>query len=354
MSSTSSPPRRPWRSRRSFVAPNTARTSESGLTLLELIVVLVILATLGTVMLTQTTSLTSEARYQQTARTLGQLRDAVAGRQPYSGEDPSGVPAGFVADIGRLPQIGDAGNLAELFDLDEAGSTLPPFGLEPATGDSSLYISCGWRGPYIRLAVGNTALRDGWGRPFTLENMSGDEIDLATSPPATTAIGSITSPGIGTGDSFDVDLDDVVFLDDSVSEDFIRGDVDVRIDPASLALFLSNPSLSGNERILVRLYGPQDGAPVVLAQWPDGGGAPWPDLDDVPDPIEFQDIPAGPRYLRVYVWDDGATPTVPALGDDVAKDVLGSETIAVSDVRRFTVLAGGTSVSPDLQVPHLP
>ncbi|MEM8713501.1 MAG: prepilin-type N-terminal cleavage/methylation domain-containing protein, partial [Planctomycetota bacterium] len=84
-------------------ARNAASHGSKGLTLLELVVVLAILSALGTVMITQSTSLAGEARYQQTVRTLEDLRDAIVGRLPAANEDVLAVAPGFVSDMGRLP-----------------------------------------------------------------------------------------------------------------------------------------------------------------------------------------------------------------------------------------------------------
>lgn len=316
-----------------------------GLTLLELVVVLTILAALGTVALTTTSGLANEARYQQTVRTLGQMQDAVIGRQPLPGEDPTAVPAGFVADVGRLPQLGAMRNLAELYGLEQAESALPSFRVRSAQGDSSLLIATGWRGPYVRRGVGSDEIRDGWGRAFTLRDTNGIQIDPATAP-AATEIGAIISLRTGALDAFDVDLDDVVFREES-SVDLSRGSVDIRVSVPSPG---DPGELRASERVLIRLYGPEDGLPVVLAQWPDEG-EPWDALNptEIDDPIVFTDISIGPRYLRVYRWDAAAPFTAPGLDTDVAASV--SQTVASSRVYRFTVQSGGTSLPNPLEVP---
>ncbi|MEM9347600.1 MAG: prepilin-type N-terminal cleavage/methylation domain-containing protein [Planctomycetota bacterium] len=321
-----------------------------GLTLLELIIVLVILATLGTVMITQTAGLADEARYEQTVNVLERLDEAVLGRPAFANEDPTSVPAGFVADMGRLPQIGSAGNLAELYDRDEANPTtpLPLFDLRPAEGDSSLNIASGWRGPYLRLGVGSDAVRDGWGRALTLRDPFGVEIDTSTAL-SNTEIGSIISFGVGTGDAFDVDLEDVVFLDDP--DPLLDEAGDVNLVQGSLDLTIDTDTIpaGANERVLVRVYGPADGLPVVLAQWPAEGAATWPAA--IPEPLVFEDLIVGPRYLRVYRLD-GSTgpPSVPGQATDVAIGVL-ADTAAASSVIRFTVQHGGTSLPTEVEVP---
>ena len=181
---------------------------QHGLTLLELLVVLLILAALGTVTLTQTTSLTDEARYEQTVRTLEQLQDAVIGRQPYANEDPTAVPPGFVADIGRLPLAGNNLNLSELWDRsaaavdpDDPDTYLPEFALQTLTGlDDDLEMASGWRGPYMRRPIGSSELNDGWGQPFGLEDEFEAAVDALGDP-----IARIGSAGSGQGDAFDPD-----------------------------------------------------------------------------------------------------------------------------------------------------
>ncbi|MEM9386641.1 MAG: prepilin-type N-terminal cleavage/methylation domain-containing protein [Pseudomonadota bacterium] len=146
-------------------APIRTRSRQAGLTLLELIVVLTILAALGTIIIAQSASLTDDARYQRTVRTLEQLDAAVVGDSDLRGPDGQRLITGFVADMGRPPA--DLGELLRLgtqsaFRIDRA----PP-------GDTGLAVGSGWRGPYLRLPVGADTLTDGWGRDFEAFDQDG-------------------------------------------------------------------------------------------------------------------------------------------------------------------------------------
>lgn len=325
-----------------------------GLTLLELIVVLVILAALGTVAITQTTGLTGEARYQQTVRTLEQLETAMIGRDPFSGEDPTAVPAGFVADIGRLPRIGAEGNLAELYDLAEAGftPTLPPFQGRTLTGlDDDLVMATGWRGPYVRRPLGSDEVRDGWGRAFTLRDPAGAEI-LATAVPET-EIGSIVSLGLGASDAFDVDLE-AVFTDTSQDLEFAElRVVDTDSTPANETMLLFNlqytlpAAATGGNFVVVRLYGAENGLPAVVWQSEPLAATPGALPQTIPVELtEGQTIAVGPKLLRVYQWDSA---TGPAETGDLTFPV-GDK--AKSRAVRVTVKAGGVWW-PDLSMEGL-
>lgn len=294
----------------------------SGLTLLELIVVLVILTTLGTVMLTQTAGLTGQARYDQTVRTLEQLQDAVIGRQPYAGEDPTSVPPGFVADIGRLPQAGSALNLAELWDREATSSPPTAFALQTLTGlDDDLQLACGWRGPYIRLAVGADELRNGWGQDFSLSHSDGTAVNAASDD-----IGAISSTGSGAGDSFDITLDDVVFTDSSSNTDLTTGQITFQFEYT----LPSTPSIT--EYAVVRLYGPVNGSAAVTAQSTVITGTPG-STQSFTVNFSAADIPIGPKLLRAYQLTSAAAPATTADLTSLNKSL----------VRRVTVLAGGAT-----------
>ena len=146
------------------------------MTLLELVVVIAILAVLSTVALRSLTGVASQARFEATQRTLENIQDAILGSPNDHQPDGSRVISGFIADMGRLPQAMLATNsdgttsltLNELLLL-PVGAL--PFDVRPATAanvssgmaDPNVLIPCGWRGPYLRLAVGENVIADGWG-----------------------------------------------------------------------------------------------------------------------------------------------------------------------------------------------
>jgi prepilin-type N-terminal cleavage/methylation domain-containing protein len=294
-----------------------------GLTLLELIVVLVILTTLGTVMLTQTASLTGQARYDQSVRNLEIIREAVIGRQPATGEDPTAVPPGFVADVGRLPQAGPGLDLSELWNRE--ATKIPPtlFSVQALTGlDDDLHIACGWRGPYVRLPAGSDDLRDGWGRPFDLWHS-----DESAVSDASDVIAAVSSAGSGAADSFDIPLDQVIFADSA--GDQTTGSI-------TLQLQLTLPAPATDTHAIVRLYGPVNGTAAVVAQseaLPGTAGM----TQTVTVTFTPSNIPIGPKILRAYGWSSGVSPATTA-------DLTGR---AKSSARRVTVLPGGATW-PDL------
>jgi len=152
-------------------------------TLIELLVVLTILAILTAVAVTSVDGFQDQSRYEATQRGLQNISDAILG--PQNQHDSSGNPfvSGFVTDMGRLPRAIDHDSdsstplqPAELwinpypavsFSIRPADTTNIPVA-DVALADAEVKVPCGWRGPYLRLAAGETILRDGWGRPFEL------------------------------------------------------------------------------------------------------------------------------------------------------------------------------------------
>ena len=138
------------------------RCSGRGMTLIELLVVLAILALLTTAAVTSSDVFMGQGRYDATSRTLSDIQEAVLG--PANAFQPGGniITSGFVADMGRLPNCTSTDTtvgLSELWIQPAGGS----FTISPAS-DSEVLVPCGWRGPYLRLPVGESSLRDGWGQ----------------------------------------------------------------------------------------------------------------------------------------------------------------------------------------------
>lgn len=134
-------------------------------TMLEMIVVLAILAVLAGVAVRSLEPLNQQARVDATQKTLDEIRSSIVGSQALSG-DVTTSTASFVADVGRLPV-----SLDELF-LNVNG--LPSYQAGALAGDDAdVMLPRGWRGPYMRLPIGATTLRDGWGNPFGFELNSG-------------------------------------------------------------------------------------------------------------------------------------------------------------------------------------
>ncbi len=159
-------------------SPNLSQGSRA-MTLLELVVVIAIMAVLTTVAVRSLNGMAQQSRFESTQRTLGEIREAILGAP--NDHQPNGnlVISGFVADIGRPPLAKITTNLDGTFlTLDEL--LFPPngglpFDVRPAAGtnlssldeaDAGVLIPCGWRGPYLRLAVGANEISDGWGMPI--------------------------------------------------------------------------------------------------------------------------------------------------------------------------------------------
>jgi prepilin-type N-terminal cleavage/methylation domain-containing protein len=151
-------------------------TTRGGLTLLELVVVLAILATLTTVATIAVLPSVDATRYEATRQTLAEVRDAAEGR--VFGSSVSG----FAGDVGRLPTT-----LADLTSTTLPAGLTPwvptrtfPLTLSLVSGTATL--AGGWRGPYLRLGLGQSTILDGWGDPFSVSG--GGENDWVVSTTA--------------------------------------------------------------------------------------------------------------------------------------------------------------------------
>jgi len=157
----------------------------SGFTLVEMLVVLTILAVLAGVALQAIEPVADQARYEATQSTLTGVAEALLGPEGLRQTDGTPLITGFVADIGRPPVLQGADPATQLHELWDPGSTLatgfafqnrsgPAAHGSPPTDYSDISLPCGWRGPYLRLGVGTTDLRDGWGNPFSLSANGGE------------------------------------------------------------------------------------------------------------------------------------------------------------------------------------
>jgi type II secretory pathway pseudopilin PulG len=118
---------------------------------MELLVVLLIIGILSTVALRTIDATRDRSFFDQTAKEMGQLAQAITGN-PDMTYDGRRVDFGFYGDMGKLPN-----DLRELVH-------------NPNPGDSN------WHGPYVRQMVGgDTAgyLLDGWGHPYTYNPTTG-------------------------------------------------------------------------------------------------------------------------------------------------------------------------------------
>ena len=98
-------------------------SKRDGLTLLELLIVLVILAALTGIAVQQLEPLADQSRYEATQQTLENVEEAILSRDIINGQVRY---SGFVADIGRLPQVAavdtDGDGILDTLDLTTVAS----------------------------------------------------------------------------------------------------------------------------------------------------------------------------------------------------------------------------------------
>jgi prepilin-type N-terminal cleavage/methylation domain-containing protein len=317
--------------------------TKKGFSLIELLVALTILAAVA---LRSVSNINSQARYQQTTRSLDEIRSAIVGTRNLRGPDGSALVTGFVADIGRLPK-------ATIDPLDPLGLNGDPFSelLKPngipnfaqvaAGSDPSILIGVGWQGPYIRLAAGPSFIRDGWGhslqyvpKPFgtdsTLKSLGSDGIVDGPTDGYKKDV-AVTTPGGGLDSPFANFYGQVKKLDSS-------GNLTTLVNlPAGTSLY-------------VCYFGPKDDGTVVeVAVKVMDSTAPIPksqfNLSDA-------GVTIGSRVLRAYVLDDaisgGTFSNVQlALKKNAAGVVIQSPPLNVTGI-------GGAQKVADLILPDYP
>ena len=141
--------------------PNRA-AFQAGFTLLELALVLAILGVLTMLAVREIGQVQDQQRFEASQRILETVRDAVWGAADDRVPDGSGVRAGFVADVGRLPN--------RIEELWTNATGMLDFDLRPGAGDAEVQVPGGWRGPYVRLSWNATNLLDGWGNACIYSN----------------------------------------------------------------------------------------------------------------------------------------------------------------------------------------
>ncbi len=257
----------------SLLRCDNARQVRRGLTLVELVVVLAILAVLAGVAVRSLQPLADQARYEGSQKTLTAIEDAFLSGNTTSGTDITYT--GFIADIGRLPQavgIEQETMSSELWSNDRRAplgvADIQPFALtafdDPNTSEDEssrttqpILVAAGWRGPYLTIPPGTGAIRDGYGRPMSYFDPSG------TFAVDGSSIAGVVSRGSNnvinttdTGYARDLSLPNGLWQTDRY-----QGALPVR---ATTADGMTPPTLEQNERIIVRVYGPQNGVPAVI------------------------------------------------------------------------------------------
>jgi prepilin-type N-terminal cleavage/methylation domain-containing protein len=223
---------------------DAARFRWRGFTLLEMLVVLVILALVAQTAIVAVDGLVDGERRAASVRALENAEQAIVGRRGVL--DPSGRAwiEGFVADVGRLPRPSSAGELDELWI---APGSVEHYAAQPVSGSElpgGGTLTCGWRGPYLRLPLGDTTFTDGWARPFVLS------FDAAASPAPRLSITSLGADGVADG---------VPVGGESIG---YAADLELDLVAANYCGVFTvdwSPKLAGDE-ILVEIWRPVDGA----------------------------------------------------------------------------------------------
>jgi prepilin-type N-terminal cleavage/methylation domain-containing protein len=264
-----------------------------GMTLIELVVVLTILGLLTTVAVTATDVLLGQGRYDTTVRMLNQIQSAVQG--PPNAQQPDGMllVAGFVADVGRLPNVAGTDGLAELY-ANPAG--LASFAVRPAPSDPEVLVPCGWRGPYVQLAVGTQEIRDGWGNYFDMLLDAAGDIASPGQPifavRSRGADGVVGAPATGAGP---YDADSVLTFNQACLNVTVSGNVYLMSGHT-----LTNPpnaETAGSTQITVKMFSPNPTTGLVLETPATITTA----TSGVVSYSFAQPVSAGPRFLRAYL-----------------------------------------------------
>ncbi len=306
-----------------------------GLTLAELVVVLGILAALAAVAIGSLSQVEQQNRFETTRRRLLAVEQAMLGDPGLRDPDGSRIAFGFVGDMGRLPEAEDSDpgtQLCELWDNDKDDDDVddfPVFALIDAGGaNSDVVLGAGWRGPYLELPLGASALLDGPGNVFELDAADGLS---AADGDTIVVVRSLGSDGASGGESFELDL--AIDL-----EERWRGDLTVLVEIDSLGVVRAPRStdMTYGESLYVQLFEP-DGAgglatrTSLLLELDDlGAGA--------PAGFTFEDVSVGQRAVRAWVDRD-------------ANGTFGDPFDLPGRVRYFIQPAGGRTLTVIVDVP---
>ncbi len=270
------------------------KSGSGGLTLVELLVVLTILAILTTVAVVSTETVLQQGRFVATQRTLNAIEKAVLGAGILTSDDGP-APAGFVADVGRLPL--DLSELwanplgLSLFRFQQAGA----IEVDADHADPEVFVPCGWRGPYLQLPVGGNELLDGWGNPFLVLTAPSGELAVVRS------LGADGQAGQTPEDPYSDELQ-VAFMTDDPPLDRSRAIIRVTVWQRAEDGELEVPTGAGSEHLFVRLFSPLEGGVGVEAS----EAIPLDPALAVPPAVEFLEVPIGPHVLRAYVQQNAA------------------------------------------------
>lgn len=270
-----------------------ASTQCVGLTLLELLVVLAIVAVMAGLALRSVSGIFDQSRYESNIRQLEEIDEAILGE------------AGFLHDIGRLPVAAGADPRDQLRELWEAG-TLPSFGIAAAPGDDEVRMGAGWRGPYLRLGLGREDLRDAFGRDLEWFEADGAVLGAGNTVGIFRSLGADGTEG---GVDYDADLAVVIEAQGPAVTAGLAGqeknrwqaDLPVNILFRDTHGDLVPPDVSNGDRVLIRVYGPVEGAVATVA-------SATLTVDGSVPATTFADLPHGPKVIRAYQANAGDLP----------------------------------------------
>lgn len=205
-----------------------------GLTLLELLVVVLILAILTTVAVQSVEPMVQQARFDATKKALDEVQASLAG-----------APATATSD-GQLSFFDDLGRPPALLEVEPGYFQPSELWLKPdlvaaytvkSSADGNVSLGGGWRGPYLRLPVGQTMLLDGWGNKLQMESANVSGVDVLR----LFSLGSDGLTGTTTSDAFAQDL--AVEIPVSLTNGTAGGHVHPPIDgTVSIKLYYFDPS----------------------------------------------------------------------------------------------------------------
>jgi len=284
------------------------RSATRGMTLLELVVVLAILAVVTGMAVASFTAVEDQTRLNVTQQQLTEVEIAVLGEQGL--RSPNGqqkLVNGFVADLGRLPQLVDhdtntstelqpaelwimpAGlasftlrnasfntdaNLNNITSVETTTTGTFTSGTPSATfQDLDIFLPSGWRGPYLRMNDGLGLIRDGWGNPLlplqtdgATASMPGQEIAILRTLGSNNTLGGTT-------------------LSEADRDAIFRTTV-LNRSVAGLAVTLKT-GVTANE---VRVYSPDPATGKIRVYQYSG----------TPTTYSFGNLPIGPKVIRAY------------------------------------------------------
>lgn len=245
------------------------RNSRQGFTLLEMVVVLAILAVVTALATREVGYVQDQQRFEASQRGLETIRDAVLADERAA--DGTRVWSGFVTDVGRLPTNG-------VWELWRNGTGWTN-GVRRAEDDAEVWVSGGWRGPYLRLPLDATNLTDGWGNAFTSQWVTASNL---------WRVSHLGANGVAGGSNYAQDVAHDFPADATLA--WVWGLVEVN----------TNLALAAGDQILVRVFHPDgrsESSPAIPLPFPTNQVT-W----AVSDPV-----PVGLRAVRAYVLGSGMT-----------------------------------------------